>query len=235
MRIIMIGIIGAMDEEVAKIVEAMEIERQEDKACMSFKAGKLNGKDVVVVRSGIGKVNAAVCTQILVDDFGVDYVINTGIAGSLKAEINIADIVISSDVLHHDMDASGFGYPLGQIPRMDVLSFEAGKHLIDVAKEACTKILPEIGTHIGRVVSGDQFISDKAVKERISANFDGYCTEMEGAAIAQAAWLNQIPFVIIRAISDKADGSAQMDYSEFEAKAIEHTVKLVEAAAAKLA
>ena len=168
MRIIMIGIFGAMDEEVAKIVEAMEIERQEDKACMSFKAGKLNGKDVVVVRSGIGKVNAAVCTQILVDDFGVDYVINTGIAGSLKAEINIADIVISSDVLHHDMDASGFGYPLGQIPRMDVLSFEADKHLIDVAKEACTKILPEIGTHIGRVVSGDQFISDKAVKERIS-------------------------------------------------------------------
>jgi len=218
----MIGIIGAMDEEVAKIVEAMEIERQEDKACMSFKAGKLNGKDVVVVRSGIGKVNAAVCTQILVDDFGVDYVINTGIAGSLKAEINIADIVISSDVLHHDMDASGFGYPLGQIPRMDVLSFEA-----DIAKEACAKVLPEIGTHIGRVVSGDQFISDKAVKERISANFDGYCTEMEGAAIAQAAYLNKVPFVILRAISDKADDSATMDYPTFEKQAIENSVKLL--------
>ena len=227
MRIIMIGIIGAMDEEVAKIVEAMEIERQEDKACMSFKAGKLNGKDVVVVRSGIGKVNAAVCTQILVDDFGVDYVINTGIAGSLKAEINIADIVISSDVLHHDMDASGFGYPLGQIPRMDVLSFEADKHLIDVAKEACDKVLPEIGTHIGRVVSGVQFISDKAVKERISANFDGYCTEMEGAAIAQAAYLNKVPFVILRAISDKADDSATMDYPTFEKQAIENSVKLL--------
>ena len=209
MRIIMIGIIGAMDEEVAKIVEAMEIERQEDKACMSFKAGKLNGKDVVVVRSGIGKVNAAVCTQILVDDFGVDYVINTGIAGSLKAEINIADIVISSDVLHHDMDASGFGYPLGQIPRMDVLSFEADKHLIDVAKEACDKVLPEIGTHIGRVVSGDQFKSDKAVKERISANF------------------NKVPFVILRAISDKADDSATMDYPTFEKQAIENSVKLI--------
>ena len=206
MRIIMIGIIGAMDEEVAKIVEVMEIERQEDKACMSFKAGKLNGKDVVVVRSGIGKVNAAVCTQILVDDFGVDYVINTGIAGSLKAEINIADIVIS---------------------RMDVLSFEADKHLIDVAKEACAKVLPEIGTHIGRVVSGDQFISDKAVKERISANFDGYCTEMEGAAIAQAAYLNKVPFVILRAISDKADDSATMDYPTFEKQAIENSVKLL--------
>ena len=106
----MIGIIGAMDEEVEQIVAVMDIEREETKAQMTFKAGKLAGKDVVIVRSGIGKVNAAVCTQILVDDFGVDYVINTGIAGSLKNEINIADIVISDDVPHHDMDATGFGY-----------------------------------------------------------------------------------------------------------------------------
>ena len=223
----MLGIIGAMDEEVAQIKEKMTDVTVTSVAGMDFYQGKLGGKDAVVVRSGIGKVNAAVCTQILVDDFGVDYVINTGIAGSLKAEINIADIVISSDVLHHDMDASGFGYPLGQIPRMDVLSFEADKHLIDVAKEACTKILPEIGTHIGRVVSGDQFISDKAVKERISANFDGYCTEMEGAAIAQAAYLNKVPFVILRAISDKADDSATMDYPTFEKQAIENSVKLL--------
>ena len=222
-----IGIIGAMEVEVEKLKARMENVEITRKASMEFYAGTLEGKNVVVVRSGIGKVNAAVCTQILVDDFGVDYVINTGIAGSLKAEINIADIVISSDVLHHDMDASGFGYPLGQIPRMDVLSFEADKHLIDVAKEACAKVLPEIGTHIGRVVSGDQFISDKAVKERISANFDGYCTEMEGAAIAQAAYLNKVPFVILRAISDKADDSATMDYPTFEKQAIENSVKLI--------
>ena len=107
----MIGIIGAMDEEVEQIVAVMDIEREETKAQMTFKAGKLAGKDVVIVRSGIGKVNAAVCTQILVDDFGVDYVINTGIAGSLKNEINIADIVISDDVLHHDMDAMNGRYP----------------------------------------------------------------------------------------------------------------------------
>ena len=110
---------------------------------------------------------------------------------------------------------------------MDVLSFEADKHLIDVAKEACAKVLPEIGTHIGRVVSGDQFISDKAVKERISANFDGYCTEMEGAAIAHGAYLNHIPYVIIRAISDKADGTAQVDYPTFEKQAITHSVNLM--------
>ena len=231
----MIGIIGAMDEEVEQIVAVMDIEREETKAQMTFKAGKLAGKDVVIVRSGIGKVNAAVCTQILVDDFGVDYVINTGIAGSLKNEINIADIVISDDVLHHDMDATGFGYAPGQIPRMDTLSFKADAKLIELAKESCAKVVPQIGVHVGRVVSGDQFVSDGNVKARLVKMFDPYCTEMEGAAIAQAAWLNQIPFVIIRAISDKADGSAQMDYSEFEAKAIEHTVKLVEAAAAKLA
>ena len=136
----MIGIIGAMDEEVEQIVAVMDIEREETKAQMTFKAGKLAGKDVVIVRSGIGKVNAAVCTQILVDDFGVDYVINTGIAGSLKNEINIADIVISDDVLHHDMDATGFGYAPGQIPRMDTLSFKADAKLIELAKESLSLI-----------------------------------------------------------------------------------------------
>lgn len=223
----MIGIIGAMDEEVAQIVEVMTIEKEENKAQMNFKQGKLNGKDVVVVRSGIGKVNAAVCTQVLADDFKVDYVINTGIAGSLKAQIDIADIVISSDVLHHDMDATGFGYALGQIPRMDTLSFKADDRLIGLAKESCAKAVPQIGVHVGRVVSGDQFISDKEVKNKIADNFDGYCTEMEGAAIAQAAYLNNIPFVILRAISDKADDSATMDYPAFEKQAIKNSVLLI--------
>ena len=223
----MIGIIGAMDEEVAQIVEVMTIEKEENKALMNFKQGKLNGKDVVVVRSGIGKVNAAVCTQVLADDFKVDYVINTGIAGSLKAQIDIADIVISSDVLHHDMDATGFGYALGQIPRMDTLSFKADDRLIELAKESCAKSVPQIGVHVGRVVSGDQFISDKEVKNKIADNFDGYCTEMEGAAIAQAAYLNNIPFVILRAISDKADDSATMDYPAFEKQAIKNSVLLI--------
>ena len=223
----MIGIIGAMEEEVAALKSEMADAKVTEFASMTFYKGTLCGKDTVVVRSGIGKVNAAICAQILVDKFGVDMLINTGIAGSLKAEIDIADIVISSDVLHHDMDATGFGYPLGQIPRMDVLSFEADKKLIELADKACRKVLPEIGTHIGRVVSGDQFISDKAVKERIASNFNGCCTEMEGAAIAQTAYLNKVPFVILRAISDKADDSATMDYPTFEKKAIENSVKLI--------
>jgi adenosylhomocysteine nucleosidase len=230
----MIGIIGAMEEEVEQVVAVMDVEREETKASMNFKAGKLSGKDVVIVVSGIGKVNAAICTQILVDDFNVDYVINTGIAGSLNAQINIGDIVISSDVLHHDMDATNFGYPLGQVPRMDTLSFPADKHLIEVAKEACAKVVPEIGTHVGRVVSGDQFISDKATKERIIKNFGGNCTEMEGASIAHTAYLNKVPFVILRAISDKADDSATVDYPTFEKQAIANGVKLIKEVVARL-
>ena len=223
----MIGIIGAMEEEVKALADMMSGVETATVAGMVFKKGQFKGKDVVVVRSGIGKVNAAVCTQILADRYNVDCVINTGVAGSLKNEINIGDIVVSSDAVQHDMDATGFGYPLGQIPRMEVLSFEADKKLIELADKACKKVLPEIGTHIGRVVSGDQFISDKTVKERISSNFDGYCTEMEGAAIAQAAYLNKVPFVILRAISDKADDSATMDYPTFEKQAIANSVKLI--------
>ena len=221
-----IGIIGAMEVEVASLKSAMKVSRMLKKAQMEFLEGKLEGCQAVVVRSGIGKVNAAVCTQILVDEFGVDGVINTGIAGSLKAEINIGDIVLSTDVLHHDMDATGFGYPLGQIPQMDAFSFQADEQMRKLAKEVCEEVNPEIRVFEGRVVSGDQFISSREVKDKIKENFDGCCTEMEGAAIAQTAYLNQIPFVIIRAISDKADDSATMDYPTFEKQAVEHSVRL---------
>lgn len=222
-----IGIIGAMEEEVAELKKSINLIENVNKASMEFIHGRIDGKEVVIVRSGIGKVNAGICTQILVDLFNVTHVINTGIAGSLKNEINIGDIVISTDALQHDVDATGFGYPYGEIPRMNTLEFKADEKLINIAKEANIFCNPEIQTFTGRVVSGDQFISDSKVKDNIIGKFGGYCTEMEGAAIAQAAMLNKVPFVIIRAISDKADNSASMDYGEFEAKAIEHTVKLV--------
>ncbi len=223
----MIGIIGAMDEEVSHIVDVMQVTEVYEKASMKFNKGTLNGKDVVIVRSGIGKVNASVCTQILIDHFKVDYVINTGIAGSLRNEIDIADIVLSSDVLHHDMDATCFGYPLGQVPRMDVLSFKADKKLIEIAQKVCKKVVPDIKVFVGRVVSGDQFVADKSVKTRIAKNFNAYCTEMEGAAIAHTAFLNNVPFLILRAISDKADDSAFMDYDTFEALAIKNSVEII--------
>lgn len=222
-----IGIIGAMDEEVSRLKENMQVKKVEKKACMEFFEGDLAGKDVVIVRSGIGKVNAGICTQILVDDFGVDAVINTGVAGSLRNEINIGDIVLSTDALQHDMDATGFGYEPGVIPRMKDSVFVADEKLCSLAKEVNESVNTEIATFEGRIVSGDQFISDHEKKEQLVNTFQGYCTEMEGAAIAQVCYLNQIPFLIIRAISDKADNSATMDYGEFEVKAIEHTVKLL--------
>ena len=223
----MIGIIGAMEEEVSQIVNMMNDVEPTTIAGMVFNKGTINGKDLVVVRSGIGKVNAAMCTQILATYFRVNYVINTGVAGSLKNEINIGDIVISTDALQHDMDATGFGYEPGMIPRMKTSVFEADSNLINIAENACHTAVPEIGVFEGRVVSGDQFITDKSTKERLIRLFAGYCTEMEGAAIAQAAYLNDIPFLIIRAISDKADDSASMDYGEFERKAIDNSVKML--------
>lgn len=222
-----IGIIGAMDEEVSRLKEKMQVKKVEKKAGMEFFDGELAGKEVVIVRSGIGKVNAGICTQILVDDFQVETVINTGVAGSLKNEINIGDIVLSSDSLQHDMDATGFGYKPGIIPRMEQSVFVADAQLIELAKKVNEQVNPEIQTFVGRVVSGDQFISDKQKKDYLVEQFAGYCTEMEGAAIAQTCYVNEIPYLVIRAISDKADNSATMDYGEFEAKAIEHTVKLL--------
>lgn len=230
----MLGIIGAMSEEVASLKDRMDKVSIYRAAGMEFYQGSLLGRDVVIVRSGIGKVNAAICSQILADRYHVTGIINTGIAGSLRNEINIGDIVLSSDALQHDMDATGFGYPVGVIPQMDCSVFQGDERMIEAAKKCCGETIPEIGVYVGRVVSGDQFVSDKAKKAWLTETFGGYCTEMEGAAIAQAAYLNGIPFLIIRAISDKADDSAIVSYEEFEAKAIEHSVKLVMALVEKL-
>lgn len=225
----MLGIIGAMAEEVEQLKKEMKEPEVVSLAGMDFYKGRIQDKDVVVVRSGIGKVNAAVCVQILVDRFGVDGIVNTGIAGSLKAEINIGDLVLATDAVQHDVDATQFGYEPGQIPQMGTLAFEADQSLRETAARCCRQVNPDIGVHEGRVLTGDQFVSSREKKKWLSDTFKGACTEMEGAAIAQAACLNQVPFLIVRAISDKADDSAQMDYEEFERLAIIHSVNLTRA------
>ena len=223
-----IGIIGAMEKEVAILKQAMEIEEMISYASMDFCKGKLCGKDVVIVRSGIGKVNAGICAQILVDKFHVEILINTGIAGSLDAAIDIGDMVISTDLVEHDIDASALGDPVGQVPNMDTFSFPADPVLVEKAVAANAEANPDIHTFTGRIVSGDQFVSSSEVKDRLVTLFDAKCTEMEGAAIAHAAYLNKISCVIIRAISDKADNSAEMDYPTFAEQAIVHSVRLVQ-------
>lgn len=222
-----IGIIGAMELEVEELKSKMTDAKVTRRAGMDFYEGTLNGACVVIVRCGIGKVNAALCVQILADLFEVTHVINTGVAGSLNAKLDIGDILISKDAVHHDMDVSPLGYEPGIVPQMDTSFFEADAELIHLASTVCEKVNPDIHVMEGRVVSGDQFIAGKEIKNRLISTFHGDCAEMEGASIAHGAYLNGLPFVIIRAISDKADDSAEMDYPSFERAAAAHCAKLV--------
>lgn len=224
----MIGVIGAMDEEVISLKRKVEVTQQKEIAGMTFFVGTIQEKEVVLVRCGIGKVNAAVCTQILIDLFNVEYIINTGVAGALNPVLNIGDIVVSSDTVEHDMDASAVGNPRGEIPRMQKTYFEADAKLIEVSQKAAKKLKGNHKVYVGRIASGDQFICSMRVKEDIYTTFTAYCAEMEGAAIAHTCYLNQIPFVVIRAISDKADQSADVNFEEFTEVAARNASKMIE-------
>ena len=221
-----IGIIGAMEVEIAAIKQEMQDITVTRKASIDFYYGTISGRKIVAARSGVGKVNAAICTQLMIDEFKAEVIINTGVAGSLNAVIDIGDIVLSTDVLHHDVDACIFGYPKGQIPQMQEFSFPADQALRTLAEKVCYQVNPDIHVYQGRIVSGDQFISENDKKEAIIKTFGGYAVEMEGAAIGQTAYLNGVPFLIIRAISDKADGSDEVEYSVFEKEAARHSVNL---------
>lgn len=222
-----IGIIGAMDLEVEMLIEAMEEKKVVEYARRTFYIGKLEGANVVLARCGIGKVNAATCVQMMVDKFGITDIINTGVAGSLNEKIDIGDIVLATNALYHDMEAIAFGYERGQVPQMDVFEFPTSPELIKIAEDACKKVNADVKVFKGRIASGDQFIAGKEIKNNIKTWFDPMCVEMEGAAMAHAAYLNGINCLIIRAISDKADDSAEMDYPTFEKKAAIHCAGMV--------
>ena len=209
------GIIGAMEEEVASLKEAMKRKRIKTVAGMEFCQGRLDGTPVVVVQCGMGKVNAGICAQLLIDRFGVDRVINTGVAGSLDAEIDIGDIVVSKDVVQHDFDLGPLGYARGEMPAIGTTSFPADEGM----RKSVVNAVRELDLHIkafeGRICTGDQFIASKEQKQFIISTFGGLCCEMEGGSIAQVCYLNKTPFVIIRAISDKADDSEEVSFNEF--------------------
>ncbi len=228
-----LGIIGAMAVEVAALKEKMENLTVTEKAGMAFFDGILEGQPAVVVQCGVGKVNAAMCAQILCACFDVTHLVNTGIAGSLCAELDIGDLVVSRDAMYHDFDCVHFGYEMGKVPGMDVVAFPADETLMGYAVEAAESVNPG-HTKIGRVASGDLFVAEKSVKNRIIEKTGAVCTEMEGAAIAQTAYRNKVPFVILRAISDKADDSAEMDYPTFEAIAADRCARVAIAMARKI-
>ena len=210
-----LGVVGAMQQEVETLLAAMQDVKKVEKLTAVFYEGKLEGLDVVVVQCGVGKVNAAMCTQSLCDCFGVTHLVNTGIAGSLCADLDIADLVVSKDAMYHDFDCVHFGYEMGRVPGMDVTAFPADEKMAALAFAAAEKVNPG-HTKVGRVASGDLFVAERKAKERIIERTGALCTEMEGAAIAHTAYRNGVPFVVIRAISDKADDSAEMDYPTFE-------------------
>lgn len=222
-----IGIIGAMDAEIAYILSQLENTKETEKAGLLFTEGTIGKLRAVVVKSGVGKVNAALCTQILIDCFGITHLINSGIAGSLNNDINIGDVVVSTDAVMHDLDATAFGYEPGQVPGLAARSFKADEALRAMVREGLARTAPDLHVFEGTVATGDQFISNSAQKERIRSTFHAECTEMEGAAIAQCAYVNHIPFVIMRYISDKADESTFIAYNQFEEKASADSAKLI--------
>ncbi len=221
------GIIGAMDEEIEILKSEMEITETKKIANMEFYVGTLENQQIILVRCGIGKVNAAVCTQILISQLGATSIINTGVAGAIHDDLNVLDVVISTDVQQHDFDVTGFGYPIGEIPRMDKSIFPADELLVKLANEGASEILENSKVLMGRIVTGDVFVSSSELKEKIWGIFKGYCTEMEGAAIGQACYVNDVPFVIIRAMSDKADGSAHENFNEFMHQAAINSKEIV--------
>lgn len=228
-----IGIIGAMAEEVQLLLEKINIEKKKTKANMQFHLGTIKGKKVVVVVSGIGKVNAAICTQILIDDFSVDKVINVGVAGGLGENIYPGDIVIGENLVQHDMDTSAFGDEIGQVPRLDTYAFKAEEELVGIAVEMCMQI-KEHNHFIGRIVTGDQFIAETEKAVWLNNKFGALACEMEGASIAQVCYLNQVPFVVIRSISDNGVIGAHMDYEKFKPIAIENSTKILQSILEKI-
>ena len=226
-----IGIIGAMDEEVDSLKEAAEIERTTTIASMDFNEGTLGGKRVVIVQCGMGKVNAGICAHTLIKDFGCTKIINSGVAGSLDSRLNIGDIVVSEDAVQHDFDVEPIGFKKGEIPYTELYAFPADEALRSLAVSTAKEVAPEVGVYEGRICTGDQFISTKEQKDAIVSDFGGLCCEMEGGAVAQTCYLNDTPFVIIRAISDKSDStdeSESVEYETFKADAAAHVAGIVQ-------
>lgn len=221
-----IGIIGAMDEEVAILKD--KIENREDITIgkSEFSIGTIGSIDVVLLKSGIGKVNAAVGTTLLLDHFKPDYVLNTGSAGGYHTELNVGDIVISTDVRHHDVDVTVFGYEYGQVPQMPP-GFTPDHALIEKAEKAAAGIT-DIKVAKGLIVTGDSFMNDPVRVEFVRGKFtDIYAVEMEAAAIAQVCHLFNVPFVIIRALSDIAGKESNISFDKFLEKAALHSATLI--------
>lgn len=220
-----IGIIGAMEEEVASLLKKYGNSKETEILQYKYHSFIINNCKIIIVRSGIGKVNSAICTQLLIDRFEVDYIINTGVAGSISDELEIGDIVFSNATMQHDVDVTTFGYKLGQIPRMgEKYIFESDEYLLNKSKEIADK--KGYKYQIGLIVSGDSFVGSDEKKKWILKNFDASCVDMESGAIGHVCSINNIPYLAIRCISDTSDNRASMKYEDFVELALERSFEI---------
>ena len=221
----MIGIIGAMAVEVDAIKAIAKDIKTTTISNIEFTQGTINKKEVVIARCGIGKVFAGICAEIMILNFKPEYILNVGVAGALSENLDVASIAISQSLVQHDMDTSPLGDPLGMISGINVINIEADQNIVKKVEEA----VKEVGLkyEIGVIASGDQFVSSKERKDWIKKQFNAIACEMEGAAIAQVAYVNKVPFCVIRAMSDKADGSSRVDFFEFTKIAVKNSVEVI--------
>ena len=208
-----IGIIGAMDDEVRELISRLDERRTEKVSGIEFNIGKLYGKTVVVAKCGVGKVFAAICAEAMIIKYSPALVVNTGVGGALDKTLRPLDIVFADKLVQHDMDTSPIGDPVGLISGINRVYFETDERARAILEESARKM--DINYLVGTIATGDKFISDKADKDRIVSRFGASACEMEGGAIAHTAFVNGTPFMVVRAISDSADGEACMDYPTF--------------------
>mgnify|MGYP000882723632 FL=1 len=220
------GIIGAMDIEVSELIESMENIKKETISSITYYEGTLQGKNVVVAKCGVGKVHAAVCAQTMILKYKPSIIINTGVAGSLNSELDIGDLVISDSVVQHDFDTSGIGDPVGLISGVNLINIPCSGSLVQQIEKSA-KTIEGTNVIVGTIASGDQFICSQDKRNYIVKHFNALCAEMEGASIGHVCYLNNVDFCIVRAISDKADGSAHMDFPAFVQIAAKKSIRLI--------
>ncbi len=208
-----IGIIGAMEPEVEALIAALEDADSETVSGVTFHTGKIAGKTVAIARCGIGKVFAALCAQTMIMKYSPDLLVNTGVGGGLAHGLSTGDIVVARDLCQHDMDTSAIGDPVGLVSGINMIYFESDARAREILLSAAKGL--GLNATEGRIASGDKFIASACDKARIISTFAADACEMEGCAIAQVAFVNGIPFAVVRALSDSADGEATMDYPTF--------------------
>ena len=219
-----IGILGAMDSEVEALISRLEGRVTETVGGISFNTGLLEGKRVAIAKCGIGKVFAALAAEAMIITYAPSLLINTGVGGALASGISVCDVVVADKLAQHDMDTSALGDPKGLISGINVIYFETDRRAVGIVAEACAEL--GVNCHTGTIASGDVFVSTSAQKNAIRSEFGASVCEMEGAAIAQVAYVNNTPCCVIRAVSDSADEGSSMDYMQFLPIAASNSTKI---------